>query len=100
MTLIALGCLRAGQVVMALIIILAELEQASLFAEASQLYSYLKFYFVLQISWVWVKGYLSERSPLFIKMINKLHQLPPSPSLTRTQSVSRVSMLKTQSFYN
>ena len=53
----ALGCLRVGQVVMALIIILAELEQASLFAEASQLYSDLKFYFVLQICWVWVKGY-------------------------------------------
>ena len=43
---------------MALIIILVELEQASLFAEASQLYSDLKFYFVLQIYWVWVKGYL------------------------------------------
>ena len=53
----ALGYLRMGQVVMALIIILVELEQASLFAEASQLYSDLKFYFVLQICWVWVKGY-------------------------------------------
>ena len=35
---IAVSCLRAGQVVMELIIILAELEHASLFAEASQLY--------------------------------------------------------------
>ena len=43
---------------MALIIILAELEKASLFAEASQLYLDLKFYFVLQICWVWVKGYI------------------------------------------
>ena len=67
------GSLRAGQVVMALIIILAELEQDSLFAKASQLYSDLKFYFVLQICWFLVKGYLSERSLLFIKMINKLH---------------------------
>ena len=58
MALISLGCLRAGQAVMDLIIILAELEQASLFAEASQLYSDLKFYFVLQFCWVWVKGYL------------------------------------------
>ena len=40
-----LGCLHAGKVVMALIIILAELEQASLFVEASQLYSDLKFLF-------------------------------------------------------
>ena len=47
-----------GQVVMALIIILAELEHASLFAEASQLYSDLKFYFLLQICWVLVKGCL------------------------------------------
>ena len=47
-----LSCLHAGQDVMALIIILAELEQASLFAEASQLYLDLKFYFVLQICWV------------------------------------------------
>ena len=85
---------------MALIIILAELEQASLFAEASQLYLDLKFYFVLQISWVRVKGYLFERSLLFIKMINKLHQLPPIPSLTSTQSVSGVSRLKSQSFHN
>ena len=46
-----------GQIVMALIIILVELEQDSPFAEASQLYSDLKFYFVLQIYWVWVKGY-------------------------------------------
>ena len=53
----ALGCLCMGQVVMELIIILAELEHASLFAEASQLYSDLKFYFVLQICWFWVKGY-------------------------------------------
>ena len=53
MALIALGCLRAGQVVMALIIILVELEKDSLFAEASQLYSDLKFYFVLQFCWVW-----------------------------------------------
>ena len=52
MTLIALGCLHVGQVVMALIIIIAELEQASLLAEASQPYSDLKFYFVLQIYWV------------------------------------------------
>ena len=57
MALIDLGCLRTGQVVMELIIILAELEQASLFAEASQLYSDLEFYFVLQICWVSVKGY-------------------------------------------
>ena len=57
MELIALGCLCMGQVVMNLIIILAELEQASLFAKASQLYSDLKFYFLLQICWVWVKGY-------------------------------------------
>ena len=35
----ALGCLRAGQVVMELIIILADLEQASLFSKASQIYS-------------------------------------------------------------
>ena len=79
MELIALGCLRAGQVVMDLIIILAELEKASLFVEASQLYSDLKFYLVLQICWVWVKGYLSERSLLFIKMKNfvfmKRHEL-------------------------
>ena len=46
MTLIALACLHVGQVVMALIIILAELEKASLFVEASQLYLDLKFYFV------------------------------------------------------
>ena len=52
MALIALGCLHVGQVVMALIIILTELEQASIFVEASQLYSDLKFYFVLQICWV------------------------------------------------
>ena len=96
----ALGFLRVGQVVMELIIILAKWEHDSLFVEASQLYSDLKFYFVLQICWVWVKGYLSERSPLFIKMINKLHQLPPSASLTRTQSVSRVSMVNTQSFHH
>ena len=51
--LMALGYLHVGQVVMELIIILAELEQASLFVEASQLYSDLKFYFVLQIYWVW-----------------------------------------------
>ena len=57
MALIALGFLRGGQVVMELIIILVELEQASLFTEASQLYSDLKLYFVLQICWVWVKGY-------------------------------------------
>ena len=57
MALIALVFLCMGQVVMELIIILAELEQASLFAKASQLYSDLKFYFVLQICWVWVKGY-------------------------------------------
>ena len=55
--LIALGCLRTGQVVMALIIILVELEKDSLFFKASQLYSDLKFYFVLQICWVWVKRY-------------------------------------------
>ena len=53
----ALCYLRAGQVVMALIIILAELEQGSLFDEASQLYSDLKFYFLLEICLVWVKGY-------------------------------------------
>ena len=41
MALIALGCLGAGQVVMELIIIVAELEQASIFVEASQIYSYL-----------------------------------------------------------
>ena len=58
MALIYLICLRTSQVVMEIIIILAELERASLFAEASQLYSDLKFYFVLQIFWVWVKGYL------------------------------------------
>ena len=58
MALIALGCLCAGQVVRELIIIFAELEKDSLFAEASQLYSDLKFYFVLQFCWVWVKGYL------------------------------------------
>ena len=52
MALIALGCLRLGQVVMELIIILVELEQDSLFVEASQHYSDLKFYFVLQICWV------------------------------------------------
>ena len=100
MELMALGCLHMGQVVMDLIIILAELERASHFAEASQLYSDLKFYFVLQICWVWVKGYLSKRSILFIKMINKLHQLPPNPSLTSTQSVFEVFRIKTQSFYN
>ena len=55
--LIAIGCLCTGQVVMELIIILAKLEQDSLFTEASQLYSDLKFYFVLQICWVRVKGY-------------------------------------------
>ena len=99
MALIALGCLRACQVVMTLIIILAELEQASVFSEASHLYSDLKFYFVLQICWVWVKGYLSERSLLFIKTIKKLHQLPPYPSLTSTQSVYGVSRLKTHSFH-
>ena len=57
MALIVLGCLRVVQVVMALIIILLELEQDSIFAEASQLYSDLKFYFVLQICWVWVKAF-------------------------------------------
>ena len=43
MALTAPSCLRTSQVVMELIIILAELEQASLFAKASQLYSDLKF---------------------------------------------------------
>ena len=52
MVLRANGFLHMGQVIMELIIILVELEQASLFAEASQLYSDLKFYFVLQICWV------------------------------------------------
>ena len=51
-----LGCLHVGQLVMALIIIITKLEQDSLFAEASQLYSDLKFYFLLQICWVWVRG--------------------------------------------
>ena len=46
------------------------------------------------------RGTLSERSVLFIKMINKLHQLPPSPSLTSTQSVCGVSRLKAQSFHH
>ena len=45
MALIALGYLGTGQVVMELIIILAELVHDSLFVEASQLYSDLKFYF-------------------------------------------------------
>ena len=45
MALIALGCLHTGQVVMVLINMLAELEKASLFVEASQLYLDLKFYF-------------------------------------------------------
>ena len=99
MALIALGYLGVGQVVMELIIILAELEHASVFVEASQLYLDLKFYFVLQICWVWVKGYPVWKKCLFIKMINKLHQLPPNPSLTSTQIFCGVSRLKTQSFH-
>ena len=100
MKLIALGFLRVGQGVMELIIILVELEQASLFAEASQLYSYLKFILCYKSIGSGWRGNLSERSVLFIKMINKLHQLPPSPSLTNTQSVCGVSMPKSQSFHN